>query len=148
MKSFLAIAFLSTLSISEAISQARIVEWLSGTWKLSGKDIYEVWTVNPNGELDGYSFKVTATDTVVTENISLKFVDGSYHYIADVAGDQEPVDFVLTTIEENGFMAENPLHDFPKLICYRYEVTSNGPILDAKIEGDGKVIQYRFYKIE
>lgn len=139
---------LSGICCNQTVAQHKNFRWLAGTWKLDGKSTYEIWSIDPNGDLTGYSFHLKASDTIVTETISLEVSEGTYHYIADVAGDQPPVDFIMTSIEDNGFVAENRHHDFPKLIRYEYRKTEEGERLNASIEGNGKTIDYQFYKIK
>ena len=99
----------------------------------------EVYNVGGNNEM---------TNRAVTETIILKYANGSFHYIPDVTGDQPPVDFTITASDDHSFVAENPQHDFPKLIRYRMVRRKSGDILEAQIEGNGKVTAYTFEKIE
>ena len=122
--------------------------WLAGTWKLKGKPVFEVWEAGNKGELSGKAFRLEGADTVITESIKLAFLNGSYHYIPDVAGEQLPVNFLITQADSQGFVAENPHHDFPKIIRYRYVASQGQETIEASIEGDGKVIPYSFEKIE
>jgi len=121
--------------------------WLEGTWKQNEKSVYEVWTKG-SGEilLEGVSYKIsTKGDTVITEKISLVQEGDRYYYVPDVAGDQGPIRFSITQINETGFIAENPAHDFPKKIAYTYSKKNNQ--LTATISGDGKSIGFNFEKI-
>ena len=124
-------------------------QWLIGSWKLEGKDVYEVWTVTEsNARLRGSSYRLSGSDTTITETINLEFMDGFFHYIPDVVGDQPPVDFRITSADDQSFVAENPHHDFPKIIRYRHRRDLDGEFLEAVIEGNGKVIPYSFRKIK
>src|SRR5688572_4329223 len=88
----------------DCCAQQQSFHWMVGTWKLEGKNIYEVWHIN-GGEktLEGTSFMIKGSDTVVTEVISIQFYEGTFHYIPDVAGDQPPVDFKFTSHDDYGF---------------------------------------------
>jgi hypothetical protein len=143
------ILLLSVIAAITSTAQIAKFHWLAGTWRLDGKNTYEVWTLNNSEQiLYGKSYGIKGTDTVVTEEITLKFFDGSFHYIPDVAGDQPPVDFRITSSDDHSFVAENPQHDFPKIIRYRFFRKSDSDLIDAAIEGDGKMISYSFSRVK
>lgn len=147
MKAILPIA-VSFLLCNATGAQRSDLQWLAGTWKLKNKPIFEVWKLLANGDLSGKAFQVNGIDTVVTEVIELQYSDGSFHYIPDVAGSQSPVDFLITATDSKSFVAENPRHDFPKIIRYRFFTANGQAHLEASIEGGGTVITYDFEKIK
>src|SRR5687767_6611536 len=124
--------------------QSNDFQWLIGTWQVQGQNVFEVWKPHGAKELAGKSFKINGADTIVTETILLKVFNGSFHYIPDVAGSQPPIDFIVTSADSLGFVAENPQHDFPKVIRYRYVRKGSEEFIEAAIEGNGKVIPYSF----
>lgn len=129
-------------------AQSDKYHWLIGTWKIDSKNIYETWSKGDDGTtVHGISYILNGADTTVTETITLKFFDDAYHYIPDIAGDQPPVDFKITSDEAGRFIAENARHDFPKIIRYKY-VEDDQKRIEATIEGDGKVISYSFRKVK
>lgn len=136
------------LACNNIAAQQNDFKWLVGTWKIEGKDIFEVWKAQGSRDFEGRSFLVKGTDTVVTETISLKFFNASFHYIPDVAGDQPPIDFRITSSDSHSFVAENPQHDFPKVIRYRYVIKDHTDFIEAVIEGNGKIIPYTFRKLK
>lgn len=130
-------------------SQQKEFAWLKGTWKLKDKSIYESWNVSSDGKtLEGSSFRIKGTDTVAMEQIRFTHDKEGFHYIPDVPGDQPPVDFKVTQHNAESFVAENPQHDFPKLIRYRYIRKDSKDFIEAAIEGDGKVIPYFFERVK
>lgn len=141
-----AIAVLCLL-LGEARAQFQDFQWLVGRWKLSDQNVYELWKQGDHG-LVGEAFEIRGGDTIVTEAISLTFYQNAYHYIPDVAGDQPAIDFVITSSDKTGFVAENPNHDFPKKIVYRYMSRDEQEKLSALIEGNGKSTSYSFIKVE
>ena len=123
--------------------------WLIGSWKLKDKSIYEVWSASDdNNTLEGKSYRITGTDTIVMERIKLTYQDGAFHYMPDVPQNKGPVDFKITHYDNRSFVAENPKHDFPKIIRYTIVRKEGHDILEASIEGNGKVIPYRFEKVK
>jgi hypothetical protein len=136
-------------ALSHCNGQIQSFEWLIGTWKSPASAAYERWEKAPDGEhLLGKAFLLEGPDTTVTETITLKHANGSFHYIPDVAGGQPPVDFRITTTNGHSFVAENPQHDFPKTIRYRLVRREGRDILEAQIEGNGKVTAYTFEKVK
>jgi hypothetical protein len=147
-KSFLILLLNAAIALT-AHSQQKEFGWLKGTWKLKDKPIYEFWKVSVDGKsLEGFSFQVKGADTVAMEQTRFTRDKEGFHYIPDVPGDQPPVDFKVTQHTAESFVAENPQHDFPKLIRYRYIRKDNKDFIEAAIEGDGKVIPYSFEKVK
>jgi hypothetical protein len=135
--------------LERGLAQQNDLDWLVGTWKLEGKNVYEIWSRSKAGStLTGHSFHLQANDTVSDERITIRSYNGVYHYIPDVSGDQPAVDFTITHVDNSSFIAENPQHDFPKVIRYKYIQDETGQRLHATIEGDGKTIPYRFKKLK
>jgi hypothetical protein len=150
MKTFLLLLVGTALSAGQLFAQQREFGWLVGTWKLKDKNAFEHWVYNEKeNALYGISYRIKNTaDTVVTEEIRLKFQDGSFYYIPDVAGAQGPVPFKITKYTAATFTAENPAHDFPKIIRYKFVQQEGRDINEASIEGDGKIISYTFVRVK
>ena len=130
-----------------SVAQDKAFSWLNGTWKLEGKSVYEVWTAGkqlPTGK----SYKVNAGDTIMLEKMSLRKKGDDYFYVPDVAENKGEVEFKMTEITASGFVAENPQHDFPKIIRYKLIRKDGWVGLSASIEGNGKVINYSFSKVD
>lgn len=143
------LTLIALLFVSFTCRSQQNFEWLIGKWKLDGKPVYEVWTRADDGvTFHGSSFKVNGADTTILEKISFKKIEGNFYYIPDVPENMAPVKFKLTKFDANSFVAENPQHDFPKTIKYTIVRKANGESLEASIEGNGKVIPYRFDKVE
>ena len=124
-------------------SQVNEFGWLAGTWKVTGKASYEVWKIGKDRKtLEGISFNLKGADSVVTEKAKIINENGSFYYNVE-AGDQPEVSFKIVRYTAKAFTAENPQHDFPKII--RYTLKPDGS-MNAEIEGDGKVIPYYFDK--
>lgn len=137
------------LTTTQLFAQQKEFAWLIGTWKLKDKNVFEHWVYSEKeNALYGISYRVKNTaDTVVTEEITLKFQNDSFYYIPDVAGAQGPVPFKITKYTATTFTAENPTHDFPKIIRYKFIQQGGQDINEASIEGNGKVIVYTFVRV-
>jgi hypothetical protein len=128
--------------------QHKEFSWLIGTWKITDKNMFEVWRLAEDGKsLKGASYKISASDTAMLEQTRIEFKANSFYYIADVASNQAPVDFAITWFDEVSFVAENPQHDFPKVIRYKLVKSKGEESINASIEGNGKVIPYYFERI-
>ena len=94
--------------------------------------------------MTGIGVTLRATDTVFVERLRMEQKDGEWYYVAEVAHNAEPTYFMLTDCSKNGFVCENPDHDFPKKITYSLD----GAVLKATISGDGKSIPFVFIRAE
>jgi hypothetical protein len=150
MKTIVLLASALLLGSASGISaQHKEFHWLTGTWKMKDKPAIEQWRVAKDSKtLEGISYRIKGADTTVTEEIKLVLKEDSFYYVPDVAGDQGPVDFKITQRGAASFVAENPEHDFPKLIRYALVRKDEHDTLEATIEGNGKTIHYIFVKVE
>jgi hypothetical protein len=141
--------FVLIVLVSTASAQQKEFNWLIGTWKLQDKNVYERWGIaGDKKSLDGLSFRVKEKDTVIMEKIRFTFDGTAYHYMPDVAGPQREVDFTIKVFTSNSFVAENPQHDFPKLIRYTFVRKDDRDYIEAAIEGNGKVIPYKYERVK
>jgi hypothetical protein len=148
MKKFALIFSLMVVTFYDSAAQQAEFGWLIGTWKLKDKNIYEQWKPAADGKtLEGFSFKVKDRDTVAMETIRLTYDRNAFHYIP-VAGNQGPVDFKVSKHDSHSFVAENPAHDFPKLIRYAFVQKDSKDFINAAIEGNGKVIPYFYERVK
>ena len=149
MKAIFFLAIAISLTTVQLFAQQKEFGWLVGTWKLKDKNAFEHWVYHEKENvLYGISYRIKNTaDTVATEEITLKFQDNSFYYIPDVAGAQGPVPFKITKYTAATFTAENPAHDFPKIIRYKFIQQGGEDINEASIEGSGKVISYTFVRV-
>lgn len=138
------------LAASTACAQTRTaddlkkVEWLKGTWTRTkmkaGQTGYETWTSLSGTSMTGRGIIMKGPDTAFIEKIRIELKDGQIYYVADVPENKSEVWFAFTELTNNGFVCENPKHDFPKKISYEVD----GKNLKATISGDGKAIDYLF----
>jgi hypothetical protein len=150
MKTILPLMIGIVLTTTQLFAQQKEFGWLVGTWKLKDKNAFEHWVYREKeNALYGISYRIKNTaDTVITEEITLKFQDDSFYYIPDVAGAQGSVPFKITMYTATTFTAENPAHDFPKIIRYKFIQQGGQDINEASIEGNGKVISYTFVRVK
>jgi hypothetical protein len=122
---FLSVIMLSGFSNpAEQKSKMEPFSWIKGEWAMHmGRGtITESWKVTNDSTYSGESKMIKANGEVKPlENIQLVFRNKEYFYIPTTAGqnDEKPVLFKLTSFSQNGFVAENPDHDFPKRITYK-----------------------------
>lgn len=121
--------------------------WLNGGWTQTnitkpGKALVEQWAKSGDYEMKGQATTIQNGDTVYIERITLLIKDNAIYYVADVPQNKQSIFFKLTSITENGFVCENPEHDFPKRISYKL----TGTQLKATISGDGKSFNYLYVK--
>ena len=112
-----AIAQLATVPVSDDLDAVR---WLSGCWesRRGSRVVTEVWGPPSGGVMVGTS--VTSVDGRASAFEYLRIEAGSgggIVYIA-VPSEQRETSFRSTRVGENGFLVENPEHDFPTRIRY------------------------------
>lgn len=142
---------ISLIIIGLALSQLSFTQsmedfiWLEGTWKRQnvspGKAAYETWEKTTDG-LDGLGVSMQGNDTTFVEQLSILSKDGELYYVANVSSNGAPTYFRIISASQNGFIAENPQHDFPKKIEYSLE----GKKLTAIISAGEKAIGFVFVK--
>jgi len=120
------------------------LEWLIGTWNRTnnkpGRTANERWEKIKDYELRGFGVSFKGSDTAYVEKIKIVMKNDTIYYVADVPENNTLVYFKMTMISEDGFVCENPRHDFPKKIAYHRKDQS----LKAQISGDEKEIDYYF----
>jgi hypothetical protein len=124
-------------------------QWLEGTWKQEGKDVYEQWEVVSDSLIRGGSFYKDGNDYKRGENIQFLLQDSSFHYIPIVFGqnNNQPVDFKLTSFTSNSFIAENPAHDFPQTINYTLtEANRLHVYIEGNVDGKTKRLDFLFVR--
>ncbi|MGH8482528.1 MAG: DUF6265 family protein [Nevskiaceae bacterium] len=128
------------------------IDWLTGCWRMERANGYyeEVWlTPTADGTL-GVSREVRGDRTVSYEHMRLELrPGGTIAYVAKPSG-QAQAEFLITTHAPGRLAFENPQHDFPQRIEYRY-VDPNA--ITATIQGPGKdgqtkVIEYPLQRVE
>jgi len=108
------------MPVSEA--GLRQLKWLEGNWTMPSGDgrIMEQWQVADDTLMQGRSVLQKGDSTYILETIRLVSRAGENYYEPVAMGQNEnkPVTFKLSSCTDTGFIAENPLHDFPKRISY------------------------------
>jgi hypothetical protein len=98
---------------------------LSGTWFMPTDrgDRLEIWSIANDSTLVGKTVRIKPEtgDTVTLELLRLEKRDTVITFITIARGQNktEPVPFVLTSAEYEGYIFENPNHDDPQKIKYR-----------------------------
>lgn len=116
--------FLLVTAFSEKpVNKMSQFDWLTGSWTMKMKKgtIMESWHSYNDSTMLGESLMISLTgQSNVLENLKLSYQSGTYYYISRVKGQNsgQEVKFRITSHSENGFVAENPEHDFPKRITY------------------------------
>jgi hypothetical protein len=110
-----------------------------GNWETEkgSSVIIESWRVINDSEFSGESYTIKGNDSILTEKLSLRYINEKLCYCPTVIGqnNKKEIVFPLKTTENNGrkFIFENPSLDFPQRIIYDFESQIK---LNASIEGD------------
>lgn len=99
---------------------AENVDWLVGCWESFENYSKEVWVRNPDGALLGFSASVENSEIAFYELLYIREVGGRLTYTAHPAG-QNSATFLVSSIDGQSVVFENPSHDYPQRISYRLE---------------------------
>jgi len=95
--------------------------WLAGCWVTADRSSQEVWVVDGDRSLVGFSVTLRADEVVFYEVLSIRQDDGGlWTYTAHPSG-QAPASFVAVKTSEYGVVFADPDHDYPQEISYRRE---------------------------
>ncbi|MBI9071363.1 MAG: hypothetical protein JEY94_07175 [Melioribacteraceae bacterium] len=123
------LVFLTIITISCSENKFSKLDTLIGTWKIEGKEQFEVWEKKTNNNLAGYSYKLINHKKIILETLSIKIYDSQIVYEATVPNQNEgkTIQFILNSEIDSCLSFENNTHDFPNKIRYKN-------ISDEKIE--------------
>jgi Zn-dependent M32 family carboxypeptidase len=98
------------------------VSWLEGNWvsdksNSSSMLTKEQWKLD-NQEMKGIGLVIKNSDTSYVENLSIRMINDTLSYVAEVPENEEKTIFKLTSYKKDTWKFENPAHDFPKSIEY------------------------------
>ncbi len=96
------------------------LHWLKGKWSRvsAGTEHFEIWQIKRDSLLEGESYYEKPGKKKVTEKMSIKWVGKDLVYIADVAENEEPVNFRNILLNDSMAVFENRSHDYPNRITY------------------------------
>lgn len=114
---FMAIA---TLVSMLACAQSKLPEFLQGSWRVEGKEIYEHWDRLNDHLLKGFSFRIKNGQMSVTEYLNIAQEGKAIIYTASVLNQNQGNGIPFRLIKnDSAFIFENLNHDFPKQIKYQ-----------------------------
>ena len=137
---------------SEAAVALHPLAWLEGSWH-ADDGAGEHWFRGADADVlvgQGFIVRASMEDEhdenpqaveQTTETMEIQHRGDTYVYVASPAG-QTPTEFVLTTLEPNHFIAENPSHDFPTRIEYLRE----GERLTAHVSSSARAFRVAFVR--
>lgn len=140
---------LTTLSliiffISCSENKLNRLDFLVGTWKNSEKGLYEVWEMDENNTLKGYSYTLKNNEKVISEFLRIYKLENNTVYEAKVINQNEgeAISFTLNEKIKSTLSFENNNHDFPKKIQYK-RIDNNK--IEVKVLGDNEQGYSYFY---
>ncbi|MCU4164954.1 DUF6265 family protein [Carboxylicivirga caseinilyticus] len=119
-------------------------DWMLGSWIRTNEQenrlTFENWEKHSDSEYTGFGFTLENNDTIWQENIKLIKKDGEWSFDVTGQGESNSTNFKLIRIEEQCFVCENQLNEFPKIIEY----SKNGDLLKATISGNNMKVDFDF----
>ena len=112
--------FFVLLSFYSSFAQKVFPDFLQGTWKMEGKDVYEHWDKLNDYSMKGVSYVIENGNVTVFEYLDLFYENGKVNYTATVVGENKGkgISFIMMR-SDSIFIFENRQHDFPKIITYQ-----------------------------
>ncbi|HEX8268623.1 MAG TPA: DUF6265 family protein [Flavobacterium sp.] len=99
-------------------------EWLLGRWENNSKagNLSEIWIKANDSVYHGEAYFVVGIDTVFAETVELAASANKLTYTVSVPGQNEekPVAFSSTKVDAGQMVFENPNHEYPSKIMYRF----------------------------
>jgi hypothetical protein len=123
------------------------LDWLSGCWHLERENgaYEEMWLPEHDDGMIGAARELRGPVTKAHEFLRIERREGGeLVYLARPSG-QAAVEFPAYVIERDYVAFENPRHDFPTRIEYRY-VDPNA--VTARISGGGRVVEYPMQRMD
>lgn len=146
------VTFLLSLSILAACQSGnntlKDFHKLEGTWistDPTGKFV-EQWTGINDSLMKGTSYMIIKGDTVFSEDLQLRLQNDSVYYIPMVSGENEgkAIRFTILTKKPDSWIFENPMHDFPQQIIYKFkEKDSLIATVQGKDNGQFRKLEFR-----
>lgn len=139
---FLLLFFCFIVNAAVIFSQENFPHFLQGKWKMEGKESYEEWTKQGDNSLKGISYSLKNGEFKLSEYLDIKVINKKVYYIPTVIGQNynQEIRFKLQKVD-NSYKFENPLHDFPKVIVYKfYNIDTLGIVVS---DGANKKFSYR-----
>lgn len=122
MRVFTALLFIPMMASSGNSAQSDL-DWLGGCWVTADHSSQEVWVVDSDKSLIGFSVALSAGKVVFYEVLSIKQNDdGLWTYTAHPSG-QASASFIAVETSENSVVFANPDHDYPQEISYRRDAS-------------------------
>ncbi len=118
----------------QVYSQASLADKLAGTWKSNQGEVYEQWQKLDERHCKGVSWYFQQGLPVIMEYLDLIYDGQSWNLCASVPGQNNGNRVCFSGKDVlNGYIFENPQHDFPKQISYLF-VSENK--LSVTVTGD------------
>jgi len=142
---YLFTGLLLLLMMSPVVAQVQFPDFLSGTWKVEGRDRYEHWDRLNEQSLRGLSYIVNENNMAVSEYLEIEQNGYEISYRATVLHQNEGKSVAFKLVRSDSiFLFENPDHDFPKKIIYRK--ISADELFVSVTDGDKKGFSFTMTK--
>ena len=128
--------------------------WIEGSWLMiypNGKNRLETWKLIDNRNLEGTGFAINGKDSTIIEYLKLNQTSDGVYYVPRVPDQNDGKEVRFKLVNKNKELVfENPGHDFPQRILYRYLPSASAEDKDSmfvrveSLKGEG--IDYWFQR--
>ncbi len=123
---------------------------MPGKWMLENGSTVEKWEKDGN-LYKSTVYKIVRKDSIVTERIRIREIEGEIYYEATVRGQNQEKPTLFKLIEATGEKVtfENKNHDFPQKIIYQFtgedKLTAS---IQGMLNGKPQKIEFKYSKIK
>ena len=124
------------------------VAWLQGCWQLDsgGRVAEEQWMAPRGGIMLGVGRTVRDGKLVEYESVVLREEDGKLAYEAHPSGQPSAV-FLSKTLDESSIVFENPTHDYPQRVGYKYDGAALLAWIDGTVNGKPRRVEFPYRRV-
>jgi len=117
----LSLLLLTPCLVFAANTESGSLDWLAGCWATPDKSAQEVWVIEDENLLLGFSVNIRDNSVGFHELMTIRRDhDNNWVFTAYPAG-QAPGSFTASQIGKQSVMFSNAEHDYPQQIMYRRE---------------------------
>ncbi|HMP28958.1 MAG TPA: DUF6265 family protein [Saprospiraceae bacterium] len=131
---------------SNVFSQNHLPIYLSGTWKIENKSMYEHWDVLNDQSMKGFSYEWIDGKMKINEYLHISKKQKNIYYKATVLKQNNGKEIVFKQVpSDTSLVFINLKHDFPKKISYKQ--IDMDTLLVVVSDGKLKQFSYKIHKI-
>lgn len=146
------VLFIPSFVSAQKLQVSELFKQWEGVWQRQDKSThqYEIWESPGKRQITGRAVKIVSLDTTLLENLKIIQKGKKIYYLAEVIDQNKgkAIPFLLSDQKDGFFRFENPKHDYPQIIEYRFSGNSALIVRIGALDADSvvRVVEMRFSK--